>query len=124
MTNFYLETLVRLGRVSSDWRLLEMSCRDVPDGYLRMKGAIPTGVYRSGKRKGRCKFPKQLDTHWITDADVESTKFIYEQTTGKCHECEGTGKSWCGWGVDTGHRYKDCPRCNASGVTPKEVRAG
>jgi hypothetical protein len=40
----------------------------------------------------------------------------YEKTTGKCGLCGGDGLEWYGWSSADGNRFRECHKCNGTGV--------
>ena len=56
----------------------------------------------------------------VTKAELQAKAAVYETETGKCWDCKGTGQVWAGWSKADGTRYRDCPRCNATGNAPTE----
>jgi hypothetical protein len=74
-------------------------------------GGVPVGATKKGKPKWR----KPYDEVCVTEAEFQAERRSYEQTTGKCADCEGSGQTWCGWNHVTGNRFKPCRRCDAKG---------
>jgi hypothetical protein len=86
---------------------------------LLIEGGIP-GVYLKGKRKGRQKWDGvPLTKCVITRAETDQAQVNYEATTGKCRECGGSGQDWERWNHETGHHYRPCKRCGATGRAPE-----
>lgn len=90
------------------------------DGDSIVTGDVPDGVYRSGPRKGRPRFKGPGRRVIVTKAELQAKAAVYETETGKCWDCKGTGQVWAGWSKADGTRYRDCPRCNATGNAPTE----
>lgn len=89
-----------------------------PPKLIRVAGAVaPPKV--SGKNKGepnwRKRDPATDKTAYFSPAEHEAWEATWEQKTGKCAECVGTGQKMAGWDVKTGVRYKPCVKCGASG---------
>jgi DnaJ-class molecular chaperone len=88
-------------------------------GYL-VKGCVPDGVYRSGRRKGRPRFKNPVKgtelSIVVSDADMKTEAEIYEETTGNCWDCKGKGEVFQSWHHIDGTKYKPCQRCNATGA--------
>lgn len=70
--------------------------------------------FRSGERKGEWKWSKEHVSVLVPMADTDKLANEYELATGLCKECDA-GQRWCGWGVDTGSRFRSCDRCGATG---------
>jgi hypothetical protein len=88
---------------------------------LLLEGGIPD-VFVKGKRAGRHKWAGiALTKCVITRADTDLARSEYEEATGKCCECAGTGQRQKGWHHQTGKSFESCGRCQATGKPP-EVR--
>jgi len=87
------------------------------NGGQSVKGSATTE-----KKSGGMKWlPKsEHDTVIVSDADLQAQRDKYEAETGNCSECEGTKEQWAGWNHETGHKWKPCTKCGATG---KAVRA-
>jgi DnaJ-class molecular chaperone len=83
------------------------------DGH-HMQGA-PTKLRTRGKLKGKPRFNGTMVTVIVTDEEVAATKSEYEQSTGYCSECVGSGKELAAWDHKEGVFYRDCRKCNGSG---------
>jgi len=112
------ETAIRVHGLPKEWRWFSFnSSSDVaPDGHAQLKGGVPVGVISRGPRKGMPKWGDDRQTLWITDAQVEETKRLYEEKTGKCANCSGNSVEYAGWHHITGSRYRTCPKCSGTGV--------
>lgn len=90
--------------------------------HTMVTGAVCTATFASGKRKGRTNWskrdPNTERSVVISDSEHDAYLIQWEERTGHCHECGGTSQRWCGWSVTEGDRYRDCPRCNATGKRP------
>ena len=77
-----------------------------------LRGGVPTLT-----RKGRKKWPaqKHLDVAVVTDAEVETERTHYEQTTGLCADCLGKREVFQSWSSAEGVKNMPCPRCSATG---------
>jgi len=87
---------------------------------------ITGGVSRpllSGPRKGKPTWPKPHEQVVVTDTEIKIYERRYEQKTGKCAQCDGTGQIWIGWSAGGGHRYRSCSRANCDGGTLKVLPA-
>jgi len=80
-------------------------------------GAVPGGVYSRGKKKGQPRFDGSKTTNRckvvVSDDDAERYAKEYEEESGICWNCEGTGKVWAGWSVSEGTKYIPCKKCEA-----------
>lgn len=83
-------------------------------------GTLLTGGIVTYKENGDAKFPKSADQQkvFITKDDIDKEKGLYEEQTGKCWRCEGTGDWVYGWSIDEGSKKKPCSRCEATGNAP------
>lgn len=97
--------------------------------HFLVEGAVPVGVWASGKRKGRPKWPKReaCDRVVVTGAEIDAEVLAVEAETGKCHPCAGTGREIYGFKTDTDGKHvrlvRGCTRCNATGKPPRPCRA-
>jgi hypothetical protein len=105
--------------VSEFWQWHSWSCTEsaVPAGFERLIGC-EAEPYKAGKRKGKPNWKKKIPgtekTVFIKTADFKAFLLRWEQETGKCVNCFGTGQEWAGSGV-RGTRYRDCRKCGATG---------
>lgn len=84
-----------------------------------VEGAVPSHpkAKRGNRRWQGCKGDKVV----VTRAEAEAATAEYERTTGNCAKCEGRREEWHGWNHTTGHSYRPCTRCNATGrIQPSE----
>ena len=88
---------------------------------LIVTGGVPRLMTR-GPRKGKKTWDGARDKVVVTRAEIDAAHLAYESETGKCFKCTD-GQAWCGWSAADGHRYKDCSRCNATGVAPSAALA-
>lgn len=98
-----------------EWAWCSLDAMDVPPGFVKVTGAVPSGVVKSGARKGRPKFPKELETIWMKHSDIAGVKADWERETGRCCECWGTGGTVVSASVSEGTRYRRCRKCGGSG---------
>jgi len=103
------------------------SCQMLPHGgdtyeLAEVSGGIAP-LYVKGKRKGRHNWDKidkaTIKTVYITIA--ENAEFVekWERETGKCANCEGSGKTMQSWHHINGATYRDCRDCEGTGKTKK-----
>ena len=60
--------------VPEAWQWTTLDARNQPEDFVRVSGACPVGVWRSGPRKGRPKFGKQRDTFFVRRVEVRSAE--------------------------------------------------
>ena len=66
----------------------------------------------SRKKNGEKKYDiKNTLTTIITDEEYKAAETEYQQQTGNCPKCKGTGKVLVGWSKAGGTRYCPCPDC-------------
>jgi len=94
------------------WHGWSTATDDVPDGFLRLKGCVPSGVYTRGPRKGRPNFSKPVPGServlFINLDELEAFTAEWERTTGLCRHCGDTGLKWNGWSAAEGNSYIAC----------------
>lgn len=94
------------------WHGWSTNSDEVPNGFLKLKGCVPSGVYIRGPRKGRPNFSKPVEgTRRVLFIDLqELDAFVdeWEKSTGSCRHCGGTGLEWAGWNRETGTKYRPC----------------
>lgn len=94
-----------------------------PAKMIRVAGAVAPLKTR-GQDKGapnwRKADPATDKTAYFTPAEHEAWEAAWEQKTGKCAECVGTGQKMAGWDVKTGVRYKPCVKCGATGKAAEQ----
>lgn len=97
-------------------------------GGTLITGAVPNGVFKSGPRKGEtnwAKADKSTERRIVISAgDALRFRLEWERDHGKCHECLGSGRAWCGWSKSEGNRFRTCVRCGGSGSPPVERSGG
>jgi hypothetical protein len=117
MIDLFQLTAERVHKVPSGWRWCRLDSHNKPQGFIEMQGAIPIGEYKSGPRKGMPKWPNsdQLQTIWIQESEMNAVAEQWESETGKCHKCDGSGKTVASSHVVHGKTYRECKRCKGSG---------
>lgn len=110
-----------------------------PDHVLsvaRRKLNRPTAVMASWEALGPLDTPDGLRVELADDSETWSNratvlidireedeeKARFERESGKCHVCGGDGQEWRGWNRETGHRWRPCKRCGATGAAPEPPR--
>jgi hypothetical protein len=109
----------RLHGKPAEWRWFSLNSGDAPEGFVKVVGAVPVGTYRSGKRKGRPKWPKDGETLWIKRDDFTAMQAAWESETGKCAGCCGAGGTIKRASID-GAEYQECRVCCGTGEAKKE----
>lgn len=110
------------------WYKLEaVGPHESPNKAILVTGAVVTAIFTRGPRKGSLNFGKRDRktecTVPISARDHEAWLLQWEESTGQCHECGGTGQAWVGWSKAEGHRYRTCHRCDGTGKAPALARA-
>lgn len=84
-------------------------------------GCVPSGVYSRGPRKGQPKYrpatPGTERTVIVSDDELHAAAAEFEQA-GKCWHCKGAGKTIAQIHVTEGTTYRNCARCNGTGLPP------
>jgi hypothetical protein len=119
MIDFFNLTAQRIYGKPDGWQWCRLDAHNKPDDYIEVKGEVPIGVIRSGKRKGSPKWPKTLHVVWMRMSEIESVKMQWEQETGKCSKCYGEGHESYGWSRDSGQMLRKCRRCEGTGKMPQ-----
>ena len=81
--------------------------------------SIPHIITR-GKNKGKKRWPGPTRDAVVTQVEIQAEIKRYELETDNCGQCYGEGRTWVGWGKDTGDRYKICAKCHGSGSASRE----
>lgn len=97
------------------WQWRQIAALD--GGFIELSGSIPIGTYQRGPRKGRLKFPTQSNYQRviITRDDVADARRRWEDETGLCSWCNGTGQEIAGISAATGAKYRACRACSGTG---------
>ena len=92
------------------------------NGGSIVDGCVPDGVYAHGPRKGRPRFSKPKNgtkqAVIVSDSELDQKAAAFEQSERKCWNCKGEGQVCCGWSKESGARYRQCNRCNGTGIAP------
>lgn len=113
--DFFQLTVERIHKVPAGWKWCNLNSHNMPEDFIEVKGAVPDGTYKSGKRKGRPKFPKIVDTFFIRRSQLNETASLWEQETGLCEKCQGACKVVVSWSSTTGSKYEKCSKCKGTG---------
>jgi len=89
-----------------------------PTLYYEVSGAIAP-LLKSGPNKGRHNW-KRMDkatkrTFIIPVADQDAWDRRWSETTGKCLNCSGEGKTLARCGVNIPTEYRECFKCKGTG---------
>lgn len=108
-------TARRIHNLPDEWEPRIYGCLDRGLGFYLI-GAIPIGTYSRGPRKGRPKWPprRELQRVVITANEVRETQIQYENETGLCCRCGGSGQTVKSVGV-AGTTYRECIGCEGTG---------
>ena len=109
-------TARKVHNLPDNWEPVVYGCLDRGLGYYLI-GAVPVGTFSRGSRKGRPKFPpkNQLQRVVITAAEKKQAQMEWENTTGLCSCCGGSGKQVKSISITEGATYRDCVACNGTG---------
>ena len=108
-------TARRVHGLPDDWQPRIYGCLDRGLGFY-LRGAVPIGTISRGPRKGRLKWPPlgQLQKVVITPDEVRQTRIQWENETGLCSYCGGSGQQVKSVGIN-GTTYRTCISCDGSG---------
>jgi hypothetical protein len=100
----------------ADWQPRIYGCLDRGLGFY-LRGAVPIGTYSRGPRKGKPKWPPlgQLDLVVITADEVKQARIQWENETGLCSHCGGSGQQVKSTGIN-GTTYRECVACDGTGT--------
>jgi len=85
---------------------------------VAVTGGIPRLLTR-GPRKGQKTWDGPGQTEYVTRAEQDAEFVRYENDTGRCGECFGSGEKLKSWHHIDGATYMPCPRCNGSKEAPR-----
>jgi hypothetical protein len=117
--NLFEEHARALAKMPEEWKVYSFKAIPNSDGTLEFKGAIAP-IYSQGKSKGLPNW-KMADKDseravYIKDADHDLWLVKWEASTGKCHQCVGTGEVFQSWETGKGVTYKKCSVCVGTGA--------
>lgn len=109
-------------RLPSNWRVFRWEAFPKSGRgdciYIAVTGAVCEYQYLKGKRKGHTNWHKRDAKTEVTVnlpvADHNAWKLEWEKRTGKCSNCTGTGEVMESWNVNTGTKYRTCPKCKGA----------
>jgi len=121
--DWWNETARRVHGMPEGWRWFSLDGREKPPGFVLVTGAVPIGFITRGKNKGHPKWPPvaQGQKLWVKVSDFEESKVLWEQKTGKCSKCYGSGREWNGWSAIEGNTFKQCSKCESTGLAKPSV---
>lgn len=98
-----------------DWLPRIYSALDRGLGF-ELRGSVPIGTYSRGPRKGRPKWPRlaELQRVVITADEVRQARIWWENETGLCSHCGGSGQQVKSIGMSS-TTYRQCISCDGSG---------
>lgn len=105
-----------------EWKAFRYECfphgAQVPTQYIEIKGAIAPLKTR-GPHTGRPNW-RQLDVTTLRTVIILNTEhdrwvLQWEEVTGKCSECTGTGQRISRVSIADGTEYVPCAKCKGSG---------
>lgn len=116
--DLYAEHAREKAQLPTNWQIFRWECfpKDATAAiYINLTGAVCEHKYSKGKRKGRTNWSKRdLSTEATVSLFVsehEAWTKEWEQRTGMCSRCTGTGKVFYSWSTTTGTEDQPCPKC-------------
>jgi hypothetical protein len=105
----------RVHGLPDDWLPRIYSALDRGLGF-ELRGSVPIGTYSRGPRKGRPKWPRlaELQRVVITADEVRQARIWWENETGLCSYCGGSGHQVKSIGI-SGTTYRQCISCDGTG---------
>ena len=105
----------RVHGLPDDWLPRIYSALDRGLGF-ELRGSVPIGTYSRGPRKGRPKWPRlaELQRVVITADEVRQARIWWENETGLCSYCGGSGHQVESIGI-SGTTYRQCISCDGTG---------
>lgn len=87
---------------------------------VEVTGAIPSVAFKSGKRKGELNWKKAVSKATVTIIDSDHLAFIraWEESTGLCSNCGGSGKELARWHHIEGETMRPCSKCKRAEAKP------
>jgi hypothetical protein len=119
--DWYNEYCRKTYGVPEDWKWFRLQAMGKPPHeFTLVTGAVCTGVFERGPRKGNTdwkKRDKKTEVQLAIPRDaMQAFQAQWEIETGRCSNCYGRGQEWCGWAKGEGHKYRPCSRCEATGA--------
>jgi len=101
------KVLDHVGKNPKDWH------------FAQYDGAVYPHLITRGPRKGRPNYRKPVPgtqrTVILDDRAFEAWKLQWQNDTGLCCVCAGSGEVWAGWSAAEGNRTRPCDDCNTTG---------
>lgn len=123
--DFYAIAARKVHNLPDNWEPLFYGCLERSLGFYLI-GAVPIGTFSRGRRKGHSKFPpkNQQQRVVITADEKKQAQMEWEDTTGLCSCCGGSGKQVKSISIREGITYRDCVACKGTGkpLLPDEVQ--
>jgi hypothetical protein len=114
-----------LAGMGDNWRAYHFEAIGNPGAFVcdKITGAVVPLITR-GNRKGRpnwkAKDKATIRVVYITKEQHEAWLVKWEQTTGKCSACEGSGQRVVSASVVDGTKYKPCGACKGTGLANRK----
>jgi len=107
------------------WFRAEVKNHSKPSSFILLTGAVCSVLFERGKRKGQQDWSKRDKATEAVIAiqhnDIDQLKLAWQQRTGKCHVCQGTGQYVYGWDHKDGDLKRPCDPCGATGNNPEAL---
>ena len=115
----------KVHNLPDEWEPRIYGCLDRNLGFY-LRGAVPIGTYSRGPRKGRPKWPPlgQLQRVVITADEVLQTRIQWENETGLCSHCGGSGQQVKSININGTTTYRECGSCEGTGKALHVRRVG
>lgn len=84
-----------------NWHGVSSASDVVPEGFLRITGAVPTSYKPSGRPVWGKGSKATTKTFFLNVAEFDSWKVEWENRTGICSTCLGRGKTFTSFSTDT-----------------------
>ena len=111
--------LQRMFNLPPEWQVCGIKILDFNrlDIGIIYKGAVPLGVYKTGRRKGWTKWPsaRACLTFTVLKAEIDAFRASWEQETGICSACFGKGRNAFRIPAKSDADYRVCKRCQGTG---------
>lgn len=107
----------RVHGLPADWEPQIYACFDRDLGFY-LRGAVPIGTYSRGPRKGQPKWPplSQQQRVVITADEVKQARIWWENETGLCSHCGGSGQQVKSIKINGTTTYRECVNCDGTGT--------
>lgn len=85
----------------------------IDNGYI-LTGADVIGIIQRGKNKGRKRYSKQLTKAFISKTESIQEQKLWEEATGKCSRCLGSGEITVKVSIPEGITLDACNVCKGN----------